>query len=182
MKNHNRVLISEMPKGTSDNWRCSKASKPSHFGAVLVLAIGLLLSSLNVSSAQEVPETNLSIPAGRLTTNIPESIIIPIQNARTQKGSDGWVLVYRNLVRSAQTPNTDLRFQSVKVPGTLRDGVIKWEILHTENEECLETVEVGCPDLIRILSVPEGYIAIPESAQVNERDGLRIFIVPLLIG
>ena len=181
MKNHNCVLISEMPKGTSDNCRFSKTSKPSLFGAVLVLAIGLLLSSLNVSLAQEVPETNLSIPAGRLTTNIPTATLIPIRNERLSNPHSGWVLVYRNLVSPAQAPNTEVHSRVVVGPDTAHQEAITWEITHTENSSCGGSEE-ECPDEIRILSVPAGYVAVPNRALVNEREGLRIFIVPLLVG
>lgn len=62
------------------------------------------------------------------------------------------------------------------------NAVISWEIIRTRNNACVEETGSACPDMLRILSVPEGYMAVPESAWVDEGSGLEILIVPNGIG
>lgn len=175
---------------SSEPWKT--VAKGASFPAVFVKGFGLTLRNLfaaavpfmiaSVSVAQEVPELDLSIPAGRLSKGVPDSVIIPTGNNEDQASNSGWVLVYRNLVTSTATPNSDVRSKPVKLPNSKTLGVITWEIIHTENRNCLREVYYGCPDQIEILSVPEGYMAVPERAEVAEREGLKIYIVPILIG
>ena len=143
------------------------------------LAFTLFYGFSEASLAQEIPEQRLAIPSGRPTNNLPAVVIIPIRQDSQPFTGGGWILVYRNLERPAQTPSVGHHSQSVYLPGMLAEGLITWEITHTQNEKCSSSTGGPCPDLIYILSVPDGFVAVPESAQVDERDGLRIFVVPI---
>lgn len=181
MKSHSRVFASAVRKAT----RRPGLVRVSVIGRLLPVAftMAILVSHITsgAASAQEVPELNLSTPAGRLTTGIPEVVLVPIRKGSVRNQTGGWVLIYRNFVRDAEATRLDVRSRRVGLPGLSHEGVITWEITHTLNAKCID-VEGGCPDQIRVLSVPEGYMAVPESAQVEEREGLRILIIPIVIG
>ena len=181
MEIHTPVITSAMPRVVAGIGHFAAISIKRLQLTALALATMALLLLVGVSWAQEVPELDLSTPSGRLSTGIPAAILIPIRNESLPNSNGGWVLVYRNLVRGAQTPNADIHSRSVDVPGSMKEAVITWEITHTVNNKCTDAVE-GCPDQIRVLSVPEGYVAVPQSAQVNEREGLRVLIIPIVVG
>lgn len=121
---------------------------------------------------------------GQLKTN-PEVLIAPLQFNGGLGSSDGWIIVYRNTLTGPEAP--DLERQSRDVvhadPHSPHHiATVAWEILRTSNKTCNETGAGPCPDRIRILSVPEGYQAMPETAWVDEGAILSIRVVPAPLG
>ena len=97
---------------------------------------------------------------------LPEVMVLPA-------AGEGWVLSYRNGLSGAERPDREVGRREV-APGEW----IVWEIARTANDACAP----ACPDLIRVLSVPEGFAAWPVGAEVPEGAGLTIVIRPPLLG
>ena len=138
----------------------------------------LAIGQAGPSEAQEVSEQSLSILFGRPSVAIPETLLIPIRSRGAENASTGWMLVYRNFETSAKAPKMRTYDRTVSLPGRGRSGKIVWEIINTVNASCTSYSGGPCPDIIRVVIVPEGYIALPQSAVVDERESIRIMVVP----
>ena len=117
--------------------------------------------------------------------SLPESILIPLSHNGQKMPNGGWILSYRNGLQGPEAPDREVQIREV----TFGDGAlasisseISWEILRIRNDECVEDGEDPCPDRIRVLSVPEGFMAVPEDIWIGEGRSIRIFIVPEGIG
>jgi hypothetical protein len=105
----------------------------------------------------------------------PEVILIPVSfNSKTE--ANRWRLVYRNGLHGAHAPT--LLTETRIVPS----GAITWRITRTHNAPCVERTGSACPDMLQILSVPDGYIAVPDRVWVEEGDGVQVLIIPNQIG
>ncbi len=69
-----------------------------------------------------------------------------------------------------------------RVGGQQKNASISWEIVRTRNDICIQADSGPCPDRIRVLSVPDGFQAVPSSGWVDEGMIISIHIVPALIG
>lgn len=114
----------------------------------------------------------------------PEALLIPV-HSEGQAGSRKWRLSYHNGLTSSDTPDTMIETRVVPLntdDGRPSFGIISWKIIRTRNDLCVQTTGSSCPDMIQVLTVPEGYLAIPDGASVNEGDTFQILIVANRIG
>ncbi len=138
------------------------------------IAFGLTSQSLQAEEPYDTP-----VPF------IPETFVAPIKNSGGSAKSLGWVLIYRNQLTMPKSSIRDVQSQTVRVGGVSGnpiEGTISWRIQHSENSSCNDLEGGPCPDSIQVLSVPEGFIAVPDSALVSESEKLLIYIVRAEIG
>lgn len=118
-------------------------------------------------------------------TPLPEVILAPMQVNEDSVMAGGWILIYRNTSTGPEEPDVEIQSRNLVDLGFPRrrdDAVISWEVLRTPNGPCAKAGSGPCPDRIRVLSVPDGFQAVPEAAWVPEGTYLSIRIVPALIG
>lgn len=142
-----------------------------------LLGLALAVCTLPGLSVAGEHAAAFGIPA---PAHLPEAILIPIRS-QLSPGVPGWILTFRNTRRGPDAPDRETGARDVTATGP--DGVpvaatIAWEILRTRNDRCSDHPAKDCPDTLRILSVPDGFIAVPKSAIVEEDGVLRVFIVP----
>ena len=162
--------------------RLSIANWKLDFFPLVFTKIGLvmMMAGIGCSWAQTVPT-----PIAGSGYSLPEAMIVPIKTRGRADITAGWVLLYRNKLLGLQVPNVAVDGRTVILhPGAEGEttGLITWKITRTRNDSCAGATIQPCADRIEILSVPEGYRAFPESAWVNEENGIQIFIVPAGIG
>ena len=94
-------------------------------------------------------------------------------------GSSGWILTHRNRLTGAETPDEEVESRTVEHPfNNGARSLIAWTITRTKNDRCPERQKAPCPDFVRIVAVPDGFLAVPQEAWVGEGDVLFIYIVP----
>ena len=152
------------------------------FLLLLFVKIGIvaLITSVAQTHAQTVQMQ--TAPPRQL---LPEAIIVPLKSQGRSNVTAGWVLLYRNNLRGAQTPDVVVEGRSVTLRSGTDDGmhaVITWKITRTRNDSCVSATLPSCPDRIEILSVPVGFRAFPESSWIDEGEGIQIFIVRAGVG
>lgn len=158
----------------------SLTERPSPFGKAPIIR-HLLTSFVLIVAANVVAAQEAWSPVPTEQANLPEVILLPMKiDGRTMAGG-GWSLSYRNGLRGSDFPDHEAESRNV----TFRDHngkevstTVSWEIVRTQNNQCADRAKELCPDLIRMLSVPNGFVAVPESAWVNEGSSFRILIVP----
>lgn len=114
----------------------------------------------------------------------PEAVLIPIQSDGHSE-SRRWRLSYHNRLTGSETPDSLIETRVVLLNndnGRPSFGIVSWKIVRTRNDQCVQATGSSCPDMIHVLTVPEGYLAIPDDAWVDEGDTLQILIVPNRIG
>ena len=119
------------------------------------------------------------------THNFPEAILLPIRFDGIALPQAGWILSYRNGLRRPDAPDREIQARRVRAPGSggdLTDGLISWEVVRTRNNGCASAAGGPCPDTISVLSVPDGFVAVPAVRSVDEGATLQILIVPSGIG
>lgn len=141
-------------------------------------AAWILSQSLAGPAPAQRHDVHFGIPVPH---SLPDVILVPIRSNIDPGTSGGWILTFRNQLSGPGTPDRDIETRIVTVAGA--DGApvvaaITWAITRTRNDRCAQQTGKGCPDLLQILSVPEGFVAVPKSAIVEEQAGQRIFIVP----
>lgn len=144
-----------------------------------VVACLLLAAVGGPSTAQDVSTAFL---APRFVA--PEAILIPIGSPQ-QPTALSWRLAYHNGLRGPDAPDVLVEKRDVLVrgdDGRPATGVISWKIIRTRNDTCLAATGSACPDMLQIMSLPKGYMAVPESVWVEEGDGFQIHIVPNGVG
>ena len=119
--------------------------------------LALFLLAATPSMAQE--------PGARPAT-LPEAMLV----ASPETG--GWRLSYRNRRSDPATPDREIEIRQRP------EGVIVWEIIRTPNNHC----HPACPDRLRILVIPKGYVAVPEALHVGEGDTAEFLILPAALG
>lgn len=159
-----------------DGWRtCATRSRHT------LLLVGIALTAIPAAGLAQDHLHDFAAPAFEL----PETILVPIRFEGAIAPQAGWVLTYRNDLRGAKTPDREIEARRVRSPGPDSDsidGLISWEIVRTRNDSCSSRTNGPCPDTIRVLSVPDGFIAVPEALSVEEGAVLKIHIVPAGIG
>lgn len=111
---------------------------------------------------------------------LPETILVPIKRPGKHRPA-GWALAYYNGFSGPDVPDREVLSRNVMTTnraGMPASGVISWEIVRTPNNRCAES----CPDIIRVLAVPDGFMAFPTGSSVEEGAGLRIIIAPAGVG
>ena len=115
---------------------------------------------------------------GHQRTILPESMLLSIR-VEGAASPTGWILSHRNSLSGANIPDHETQSRTVVLdPETEGTGRIVWTINRTRNNRCPEKFPTSCPDHIRIIMVPNGFIAVPEEAWINEGEVLSIYIVP----
>ena len=115
--------------------------------------------------------------------SLPESMLIPLSYDGTAIPTGGWVLIYRNGLQGPDVADREIQIRHVaSSEGSQPTGVISWEIWRTRNDQCPNHGTGLCPDRLRILSVPDGYIALPGTIWVEEGKSIRVLFVPDVIG
>lgn len=139
--------------------------------ALACLLAGLFAAPL---PAQDLP------PGMAPGTNLPEVVLVPHCPRGALGAQAGWILTYRNGLSGPEAPDREVGSR----PARSCDGTpfaatpIAWEIARTRNDACTAADGGPCPDRFRILSVPDGFIAAPQDAEVGEGATARIYIVP----
>jgi len=145
------------------------------------LAAALVLAALCQAGHAQQHQPALAAPAH----TVPEAIVLPIRFDGTLSRPTGWVLSYRNGLLGAEAPDREVGSRRVAVQGPKggqADGVVSWEIVRTRNDGCASSTGGPCPDIIRVLAVPDGFMAVPAELSVEEGATRRILIVPAGIG
>lgn len=117
--------------------------------------------------------------------NLPEAILIPMKHNDQFLVGGGWVLSYVNKPTSPDVPEQELQSRRVTYSDSSNSQIsasISWEIRRTRNNLCEGRGQTGCADMIRVLTVPDGFIAIPTEAWIGEGTALRLYIVPAELG
>lgn len=147
---------------------------------VLAVACGAVLAITSALPAQQAP-----IPYDQQQDVFPEVILAPMQVNGIAEIGAGWILIYRNTLAGPSAPEIEVQTRNVPLAerGKRQESAsISWEIVRTRNDICTEAGAGPCPDRIRVMSVPEGFLAIPEQAWVDEGTIMSIRIVPALLG
>jgi hypothetical protein len=117
------------------------------------------------------------VPTGRLT--LPETMLLPFAPVAAGSAQIGWIVVHQNTATGPHAPRSERVFRSVNLDdGT--EGHIAIRVERTRNDACRSDVGGGCPDLLRILSLPPGFMAVPDRMTVEEGATRRILVVPAL--
>ena len=154
-----------------------KTKLPRH---LLAMACGTFMAMAGSVSSQQVGTQNY----GQREV-LTEVILAPMRVNNGPAAVRGWILIYRNTLTGPEVPNVDFQVRNVFQPGIRgphNSATISWEILRTPNDTCTQAGAGPCPDRIRVLSVPEGFQAIPESAWIDEGAIMSIRVVPTLLG
>lgn len=153
------------------------AKRAQASGSLLPLTLLVVTAVANAGSAGEA-----SSPPRMAYQDLPEAILLPLKHEGKLAAGGGWVLSYRNGLTGTDQPEREAQSRYVTHSdraNTPTTSLISWEITRTPNNLC---PEAACPDMIRIIAVPDGFIAIPESAWIEEGETLRTYIVPAGIG
>lgn len=140
-----------------------------------VIGLCALLAATPLAQAQTLPD---GLP---VSAQIPQVMLLPFPGRDGAFGPTGWVLIYRNTLSTHDTSATETGTRTIELAGPAgmpQIATITWQIAHTANNRCAAPGHTGCPDTLRILSVPEGFVAVPRSAIVQEHAVQRVFIVP----
>lgn len=151
-----------------------------HAKRLQAVACAAILTSANAAASQQATTHY----AGQRNV-LPEVILAPMQVNAEHRAGRGWMLIYRNTLSGPETPDVALQSRRVVLAGLhgpQHAATVFWEILRTPNVNCRNGGAGPCPDRIRVLSVPEGFQAVPEAAWVNEGTVLTIRIIPVLLG
>ena len=117
--------------------------------------------------------------------SLPESILVPLSYSGEKMPNGGWILSYRNGLQGPEAPDREVQIREVTFGDGGQNSItseISWEILRTRNDACADDEGATCPDRLRVLTIPEGFMAVPASVWVDEGRAVRIFIVPVGIG
>lgn len=148
----------------------------SRFGLLLLAAFATLVLTATAGVAQ----SKSTPPIKRHT--VPEVLLVPIALDGVPAGHGGWILSYRNTLTGLESPEREIQTRQVPLSNH-REGAnlrsIAWEITRTRNNDCVDWRQTRCQDQIRVLSVPDGFMAVPNQAWIREGAGLRIYIVPV---
>jgi hypothetical protein len=150
------------------------------FGEILFIASILIVAIPAKPFGQELPS---QFAGPRFAP--PETMLVPMNSSAQSTSPSGWQLLYKNGLHGPEDPVlvTETRTVTLGVTnGRTTTGLISWQIFRTRNDTCAGATTRQCPDRFQVLSVPEGFIALPESAWVEEGEGLRVFIVPAGFG
>ena len=155
----------------------SKTELPN---CLMAVACGAVMATASGVSSQQA-----KTPYEGQRDVFPEVILAPMQ-ASGSKAIDGrWILIFRNSLAGPNVPDVEIQEREVTFArngGQPETATISWEIVRTRNDICIQAGSGPCPDEIRVLSVPEGFQAVPPSAWVGEGTIESIRIVPVLIG
>lgn len=161
--------------------RGARTRGKASLAAVLIgLICLLLLDSSNRLLAQE-----FGVPASFERSAFPEAILVPKRLDGQILINGGWSLIFRNAKRGPKAPDHEVQSRMVAVKGAGNNTafqLISWEITRTQNNRCPSHDRLPCPDEIRVLALPEGFMAVPRRAWVEEGQTLHIHIVPDGIG
>ncbi len=155
----------------------SRAKLPKRLMAVACGAFMMTASAVSSQQAKTPYEGQREV--------IPEVMLAPMQVKGRPAIEGGWVLFYRNTLSGPKVPDVEIQKRNVthaRIGGQQETVFISWEIVRTRNDLCIKAGSGPCPDRIRVLSVPEGFQAVPSSAWVDEGTIISIHIVPALIG
>ena len=152
--------------------RCSLTAK---IPCLLGVACILVLIIVRPVQAQEYSSLYL-----KLLPSLPETILVPIKSEQNSQAGSGWMLTYRNGYSPEEAMDREVQSRDVTwlSNNQLIDGLISWEIIRTRNSACTDSVGGPCPDTIRVLSVPHGFVVVPSIEEVKEGAARVIFIVP----
>ena len=150
---------------------------PARHAKTRLTFLEVALAAFLATAASAAAQTDI-VPPGIFRTAPPESMLLRIR-VDGAAGPAGWILSHRNRLSGAETPDHEIRSRTVERASETADpGRIAWEITRTRNDRCPARRDTPCPDFIRILRVPDGFIAVPQEAWVGEGEMLRIYIVP----
>ncbi len=121
---------------------------------MMLKPLASLIVFLTPAAAQDFAPTRSVLPEVMLIRSLQQT---------------GWVLSYTNQLSSAGSPDAEVQTRE------LPEGIVSWRISRSRNNGCLPS---PCPDSLQILSVPDGYIAVPQAAEVDEEKNVTILIVP----
>ena len=147
------------------------------------LAAAALVAGLIAAAPAIAEDWQPVINPGPAAT-LPEAILVPILWDGSPVPNGGWILTYRNALTGSEVALRDVESREVSVRDLAGDTLrarISWEITRTPNSSCAAADLGPCPDQIRVLSVPDGFLAVPDAAVVDEGAALRIYIVPAAI-
>lgn len=150
-----------------------------NLAAIMSHLLGIACISV-LTTAHPVKAQEYVSPYPRPHVSLPETILVPIRNERGSQTGGGWMLTYRNCYSSPDVPAREVHSRTVtwKAQARTIGGSVSWEIIRTPNNECTDYSGGPCPDTIRILSVPQGFVAVPNIERVNEGENRIIYIVP----
>ena len=117
--------------------------------------------------------------------DLPEAILIPMKVDGKPMANGGWILTFRNGFRGPDAADREIQVRRVTYDDHLEEQVtasVSWEIVRTRNNLCTGQATYPCPDRLRVLAVPEGFVAVPESIWVEEGTSTMIRIIPAGIG
>ena len=149
-------------------------------GSVLSMAAIALTTATNASSADDA-----YAPVSAIRTVSPETILVPLKVNGSLGADGGWILTYSNALSDTDVPDREVQSRRVTFVDHTGSGVsslISWEITRTQNNKCATHALKLCPDMLRVLKLPDGFLAVPESVWVDEGSSVRVKIVPAVIG
>ena len=112
----------------------------------------------------------------------PEEVSVHPRMYMEKEVPGSWVLLYTNLLTGGVLETS----HSVTVSHDDKDRIISWVINRKPNLPCSAYADQRlpaeeCADKI-VVSPPDGYLALPSEATVNEEDSMEILIVPEVMG
>lgn len=140
----------------------------------------VLAVAANTSAADDAWSPIPAKPAA-----LPEAMLLPMTVEGRTIGGGGWILTYRNDLRGSEIPDREVESRTVTFhsqTGKQVSATVSWEITRTQNNQCADRRKAMCPDILRVLIVPDGFIAVPQSVVANEQTSVRVLIVPAGIG
>lgn len=150
--------------------------------ALRLVGISVAASIFGLSGERGIAgESTFEYPAVR--QQLPEILFLPISGQLDE--AVGWRISYRNGYSGADAPVRVINSRAIvylNQDGKKATASVTWQIERTTNSACIPVTGHLCPDMIKILSVPPGYIAVPESAVVKEGSAIEIHIVPNVFG
>ncbi len=155
----------------------SRVKFPKHLMAV---ACGAFMVTASAGSSQQA-----KTPYEGKHEGFPEVMLAPMKVNGSPATEAGWILFYRNTLAGPKVPDVEIQKRNVthaRVGGQQETASISWEIVRTRNDICIQAGSGPCPDRIQVLSVPDGFQAVPSSGWVDEGMIISIHIVPALIG
>lgn len=138
------------------------------------LATFLIAATTPTADADEADHA----PKARL--DLPETMILPFSPDGARGELVGWTILHKNTETGPGHAQIEHLRRIVRHRG--RDLVIVVEIERTRNDGCEGSGERGCPDRLRVLSLPVGFMAVPSGGEIPEGAVLRVLVVPALTG
>ena len=142
-----------------------------------LMFVKLVLTVLLATATPAAAQTDF-VPPGIQRTAPHESMLLRIRVDGAASPA-GWIISHRNGLSGPDTPDHETQSQTVELASETADsGLIVWTITRTRNDRCEAHQDAPCPDLIRIVRVPDGFMAVPQEAWAGEGEVLEIYIVP----